>query len=313
MQEHFLEAYFYLIQKTYIGVRCQKRFLAVHYAMTKTPSKTLPSVIIPAFNEEKNIFKCLEFLGAKMQLDYQIIVICNGCNDATAHIVKTCFPDVFLYETTTASKASAIRLAENQSPGHPRIYVDADIKISKVSIMNLIETIKHSSSGKLFIPASKTNTKGASFTVKAFYRHWRQTRHVTEYGFGAGVYALSAAARMAFEDWPELISDDGFMRTLFTPTEIILVDDSISYVEAPKTLRQLIKVKHRSKYGNIQLQKQLPTNHVFRRPSKPSKPSKNINFVDLLIYSFINGSALALAKWSDRKGGISWYRDTSSH
>ena len=70
---------------------------------------------------------------------------------------------------------------------------------------------------------------------------------------GAGVYALSDQGRRRFDHFPEVISDDGFVRGSFGPSECGRVEEAVSQVWAPKTLSGLIKIKTRSRLGSYQL------------------------------------------------------------
>ena len=45
---------------------------------------------------------------------------------------------------------------------------------------------------------------------------------------GVGVYALSEEGRRRFDEFPEVIADDGYVRMLFSGTERIRVDDAPS-------------------------------------------------------------------------------------
>ena len=74
---------------------------------------------------------------------------------------------------------------------------------------------------------------------------------------GSGIYALSMKGRKRFDRFPDVISDDGFISSLFSKAEVLRVDDTYSMVVAPKTLAGLITIKTRSRLGQYELQKKL--------------------------------------------------------
>ena len=93
-----------------------------------------PTIIVPAYNEERNIESTLNRFMGEGNVDFNVIVVCNGCDDQTFSIVSKNFPIVNCLKIDTPSKSLAIQYAESFEPGFPRIYLDADIKISTNSI-----------------------------------------------------------------------------------------------------------------------------------------------------------------------------------
>jgi glycosyltransferase involved in cell wall biosynthesis len=78
------------------------------------------SVIIPAFNEEKEIGPCLRAVLAQdyPAEGYEVIVVDNASTDRTAYIVRTGFPSVILVQETRQGIAYArmagIQAAKNE-------------------------------------------------------------------------------------------------------------------------------------------------------------------------------------------------------
>jgi hypothetical protein len=70
---------------------------------------------------------------------------------------------------------------------------------------------------------------------------------------GCGVYAQSQAGRERVGQLPEVIADDGFVRASFAPHERARADDVVAIVRAPRGLRELVKIKSRSRLGYFQL------------------------------------------------------------
>ena len=270
-----------------------------------------PSIIITAYNEQSNISKILNSLGSGKSDAFDIFVVCNGCTDNTVRIIDESFPLVTVKVLSQASKALAIRHAESFNPGYPRVYLDADIMISKSHIQTMIEQAQSCQQAKLFTPSSIINTKSSSLLVKAYYQAWYSTPFVTKQGYGSGTYTLNKEGRKRFGQWPDLTADDGFLRSVFSTDDIVVISNTIVTVQAPRSLSSLIKVKIRSKYGNLELKKYLADNRIKSaigiRNKRLSTP-----FLQKIVYISINTIALLGAHLNMLLGNSKWYRDDSS-
>ena len=105
------------------------------------------SLIIPAYNEEKRIFKTLEsykfFLDSK-NLDYKIIVVLNGCKDNTQKIVEP-FLDIktnMLVSERGIGKGGAIMEGFKIARGEYIGFVDADSATSPEEFYKLFENLE---------------------------------------------------------------------------------------------------------------------------------------------------------------------------
>ena len=274
------------------------------------------SIIIPAHNEALVIEKTLSELIRKMPQDlYEIIVICNACVDDTAKIVAQ-FNEVRLLETDKASKTHALNLGDSIAAGDIRIYMDADVSMQSIYIEKMINILK--SDGLLAIsPNVKMDYTGSSWFVKSYYNIWFQLPYVKEGFMGGGVYALSAKGRTRFEDFPNVISDDGYIRGLFNTNETKRIEDIYSIVKPPKKLAGLLKIKTRSRLGLYELMKKFPKMYNNHKKSYRSsiinlfkKPS---NWPKILIYLFVNLRCRINAKriFINNENFV-WETDTSS-
>ncbi len=119
------------------------------------------SVLIPAYNEEKTIKKCV--LSA-LNLDYpkdklNVIVVNDGSTDKTADIVKSMmkkFPNLKLINLKNGGKAHALNTALKQVNSEFFACLDADSFVDKKTLKKMIRVFK-SSDEKLavVIPAMK--------------------------------------------------------------------------------------------------------------------------------------------------------------
>lgn len=225
------------------------------------------SVIIPANNEESCIGKTLStLLKDAKDGELEVIVSCNGCSDQTSKIART-FPKVLVLEQEKSSKIAALNLADQHAKAFPRIYLDADILITMDSIRELANAL-----GKdKFLAVSPRPVyvlKNCSWPVAAFYKVWLN-HPVFEYGMvGAGVYALSRQGRDRFDQFPDVTADDGYIKSIFQPHERRTIKNATSTVFAPKTLKELIHIKTRSRRGSHEISAKFKNHQATSLPSR---------------------------------------------
>lgn len=102
---------------------------------TKNP---LFSIIIPAYNEEKMIATCLDFLEQQeADFEYEIIVVNNNSTDATRSIVEK--RGVLLIDELRCGVGSARRAGTAVARGKYVVHVDADTHLPSNYLTELIK------------------------------------------------------------------------------------------------------------------------------------------------------------------------------
>lgn len=218
---------------------------------------TMTSIIIPAHNEEQVMGRCLAALVEGIESgELEVIVACNGCTDRTTEVARGIDPRIKVLETATPSKVAALNLADSVATAFPRIYLDADIQISLPAIRILSDSLRDG--GFAASPLPVMNFDGASWAVRAFYDVWLNLPYVREGLCGVGVYALSESGRGRFKQFPSVINDDGYVRSLFSASERPVIAGAYSTVTAPRTLAGLIRIMTRSRLGIYELRERFP-------------------------------------------------------
>lgn len=275
----------------------------------------MTSIIIPAHNEENVIEACLRPLVdmAKHQ-EYEVIVVCNGCTDNTAHRVRELSKDIICIETAKASKTNALNVGDEIARSFPRFYLDADVVLPGETVSAVIRVLD---CGYLAAaPEVKMNLDGSTVFVKAFYDVLLSLTYVRAGMIGAGVYALSRHGRDRFTYFPEIIADDGFVRCLFTESERGLARGYYSIVNAPKNLFALIKIKTRSRLGRYELKKKFP--QIINNEEKNYNGAIKGIILDvklwpkMIVYLFVNIITRIRAANQMKNGMAHWERDESS-
>ena len=88
------------------------------------------SVIVPAYNEEQYIGKCLQsILAAKTPNVCEVIVVDNNSTDSTASIVRS-MPGIRLVEEKIKGTSAARQRGFTESSGNILAFIDADSMVS---------------------------------------------------------------------------------------------------------------------------------------------------------------------------------------
>ena len=134
------------------------------------------SIVIPAYNEERRIGKTLDsytnFLDKK--INYEIIVICDGCTDKTVDVVKKFQQEnkkikLFVLPKRMG-KGGGVYYGFSKSMGDNIGFVDADNAVTPEEFMKLIKDIKKNDC----VIASR-RVKGSEMIIPPQSRLWNFT------------------------------------------------------------------------------------------------------------------------------------------
>lgn len=210
---------------------------------------TLATILIPAHNEAAVIGRTLWYLSRGLPLDgFRVVVIANGCTDATAARARAALPQAHVIETARAGKCHALNLGhEAASPGAPIICLDADLDVTAEALIALIAPIRE---GRALAACGKMDvaTAEVSGAVRTFYEGWRANPYFARGKFG-GLFALSAAGAARVFPLPEVTADDEFIRRSFAAQDIAFVPGCRFVARAPRTMASLLRVRRRSLRG----------------------------------------------------------------
>lgn len=218
------------------------------------------SIVIPAHNESSVIERCLTLLTKNLGPNVaQIIVVCNGCTDDTAEKASK-FSGVHVIDIPTASKVAALNTGDQAAQYFPVSYLDADIAITIEALLGTVEVMNNDSSIKVAAPALSVDSSHSSRWVKSFYDVWMKLPYFSSGQMvGSGLFILSESGRKRFESFPNIISDDGYVRSLFNENERRMINQFSFKIFAPRTLHDLIKIKTRVRFGNMEVAKKYPS------------------------------------------------------
>lgn len=202
------------------------------------------SIIIAAHNEQSVIgrsLRLLEDVVSDGSLD--VIVVCNGCSDATAEVARG-FPGVRVLELPDPSKTEAIRAGEQVAGPGPRIYLDADVELTGRAALATARALHQGViAGR---PPHRFDTREASWVVRRWYAVRERLPSIQTALWGAGCYALSVGGRARFGEFPEVIADDLVIDRLFDPDEVTIVATDPVVVRTPRRTADLLRILRRS-------------------------------------------------------------------
>ncbi len=277
----------------------------------------MPSVIIPAHNEEALIADCLRGVLDGGVDDLEIIVVPNACSDRTAQIARSFGPPVRVIDTETPGKTNAINLAERHATAFPRAFIDGDIVLRPGALAAVFKALH--SGVHIASPPPEFDCSQSDPRVAAFYRALKANDYFSSGSpNGSGVFAVTEEGRSRWGEFPKVIADDGFVELHFAPEESVTADGPAAIVQAPRTFKALLDIKARGRLGRHELAAKFPD-----LAARPRRASLGGTYKALLarpslwptipVYTFVRIEERRRAKRLAAKQGFTgWLRDDTS-
>ncbi|MEY8830034.1 glycosyltransferase [Sedimentitalea sp. XS_ASV28] len=212
-------------------------------------------MLIPASNEADLIGGCLAALAASRWDDdapVRVIVVANGCTDRTADAARALSADfaargweLLVIERRQGGKLAALNAGDARLDAPIRVYLDADVVVEPALLAQLRTVL---SCDQPRYASGRVRMTAQSWISRAYARIYRQVPFMTQGVPGCGVFAVNAAGRARWGAFPEVISDDTYVRLQFTPDERIGVPAGYQW-PVVEGLRNLINVRRRQDTG----------------------------------------------------------------
>lgn len=241
------------------------------------PQSAYPlQVVIPAHNEAAWIGDCLQSLLAQDWPEpLHAVVVANGCTDGTVAAAEA-FVGQFsakgwvlqVEDLPVGGKLPALNHADRLLGPGLRVYLDADIRMGPGLLSGLARAVAGDqpryAGGQLVVPRSP------SAISRHYARFWQTLPFVRNNVTGAGLFAVNPAGRARWGDFPDIISDDTFVRLQFAPHERKLVNTAYHWPIA-EGFSNLVRVRRRQDEGVKQIARDfsdLLNNQGHDRPSR---------------------------------------------
>lgn len=223
------------------------------------------SVLIAARNEEKYISACLDALLAQKQAagPVEIIVAANACTDRTVLVAqKRCAEfaargwELIVLDLPEGGKLGALNAAEARARGAGLVYLDADVQCEPDLLGQLAQALAvpepRYATGTLAVMPART------WVTRAYADVWTRLPFVKGGAVGAGLFALNRSGRARWDTFPDIISDDTFVRLHFSPDERIEVP-ALYHWPMVEGFTNLVRVRRRQDTGVAEIYRLYPT------------------------------------------------------
>jgi glycosyltransferase involved in cell wall biosynthesis len=227
----------------------------------------MPTVVIPAYNEEKGIARCLRSVLADGVEDLVVVVVPNACRDATAdrarEVAAPAGAKVLVVETAEGGKTNAINLGERalREAGFdrfPRLFLDGDIELAPGSLRALFARAAVDAP-TVCAATPDFDASRSTVPVRCYYAADRfNPYHLRSAPNGSGTYCVNAAGRARWSDFPPIIADDSFVERQFAPAERHTVAGARARVFVPRSLAALRRISARKRLGAYELERYAP-------------------------------------------------------
>jgi glycosyltransferase involved in cell wall biosynthesis len=222
------------------------------------------SVIIPASNEERWIGPCLAALlaGDPVPGGAEVVVVANGCRDATVAVARrqaraaaAAGWGFTVIDLAQGSKPGALNAGDRAARGEMRAYLDADVTVERGVMAALAGAL--AGPGARYAGATPRIPPPASRVSRAYARFWQGLPFARSTAPGYGLFAVNAAGRARWGEFPAIISDDTFVRLQFAPEERVQVPDRYDWPMI-EGFAALVRVRRRQDAGVAELARLYP-------------------------------------------------------
>lgn len=229
------------------------------------------SVIVPASNEEGYIGRCLSALYASPCPGAEVIVVANGCRDRTADMARETAAQaaaagwaLTVLDLAKGSKPSALNAGDAEARHGMRAYLDADVTVSP-GLMAALAGVLAGDAAR-YASGTPRIPRAQSAVTRAYARFWQGLPFNQTAAPGYGLFAVNAAGRARWGAFPDIISDDTFVRLQFTPDERVQVPDPYDWPMI-EGFNALTRVRRRQDAGVAELNRIYPA--LLAREGKP--------------------------------------------
>lgn len=196
------------------------------------------SVVIPAYNEERYIEKCLVSLRGQSYKDIEIILVDDGSTDKTRDIVKK-FKEVTLLKGKHKGPGVSRNLGAKRAKGEILVFVDADMTFDKDYVKNLTSPIFKDKK----ILGTTHDYEVATNISNQYSKLWGKVRVSKEHAHEVKIFR--AIRRKSFLKYGGFDPKYGYAddQTLFYKYGLkpIVAHNTICYHRNPESLRETYK------------------------------------------------------------------------
>ncbi len=223
------------------------------------------SVIIPAYNEEKNIrHTIMSVIEADYPKGKEIIVVDDGSRDSTASIVREMskkYKALRLIRGHHSGKGGAVNLGVRHAANNFVAVLDADTKIEKGALLDLFKPFSDGSVGAVSAVLRVSKSRNVlNWFQQLDYAISSSWRYVVDKVNGSCIVpGFCAFRKSAFLEVGGFHGDNAVedydicMYLRKAGYKIRMTPDSVAYTRVPETLNGLVRQRARWNRGTLQV------------------------------------------------------------
>jgi glycosyltransferase involved in cell wall biosynthesis len=192
----------------------------------------------------------------------QVIVAANGCGDHTVQVATEFAAQaaargwaMHVLDLPDGGKPGALNAADSVAIYPARAYLDADVTVSPDL---LTQTMAALSEPAPVYASGRVQITGRGLVARAYAAIWSRVPFMAQGVPGCGFFAVNGAGRKRWGAFPQIISDDTFVRLHFTPAERVLLNAPYDWPIA-EGFANLVKVRRRQDAGVAEIARLYPT------------------------------------------------------
>lgn len=230
-----------------------------------SPYRPFVSVVIPMFNEQAVIAKCVSSAFRSSYPKLEVIVADDGSTDDSVRSLKRFFgkPGFSLLKLEHRGKHAALNTAIAKSRGSIVVTVDADTRLTKSAVARIVRCFRDTSvgsvsgnvrvgNGKSLITRTQMIEYTLAQTLEKRVMDITGTVTVTPGAFGAWrKWVLKRAGGFTGDTLAE--DFDLTLRIIRRGYKSYFCDRAIAYTEVPDSVSDLVRQRLRWYYGNLQV------------------------------------------------------------
>lgn len=229
------------------------------------------SVCCPVYNEEHKIIKTLYTLLYDLtdsDFEWELLLCLSGCTDNTEQVVRSNFGDdsriIIILEETRTGKSSAVNLLYKNAKGSILLFVDSDIDWQRGSLIKLITPFYNEFDVAICagrIMPDNLESKIIDQMSEISFRYWHQLRLKQDrenrlWSISGQIYAIR---KDLFTEIPNaIVNEDAYVGSSVKHRgfRIKYVPDACVLIDYPRTWRQFLTQKIRTRVGWLQMQEE---------------------------------------------------------
>jgi hypothetical protein len=190
-------------------------------------------------------------------MEFDIVVVANGCSDNTAEVAASFGPAVRVISLPHASKCAALAAGGRAAASFPRVYLDADVELTAADVRALAASLAEP--GVLAAAPHRVLALDASpWPVRWYYSVWSRLPEVRRGLFGRGAIAVDRPGFDRIEQLPALVADDLAVSLCFAPHERRIATGAKVTVHPPRVVGDLVRRRIRAAESVAQLERTAP-------------------------------------------------------